>query len=113
MILLQKRLIAPYEVYKEFRSVEMKLRNGLVSTKKCSLLHQTRAVLVGDMISNSKVTTPKKTKSGLWADPWVVAMAKEKEAIVITGEQARNVSCFKNTAYASCTKLDAGPSLSL
>jgi len=91
-LIAEERLIAPYEVYKE-------IQVGGDEITKWASKHEEMFVapsdseqsFVGDMISNSKVTTPKKTKSGLWADPWVVAMAKEKEAIVITGEQARNV----------------------
>ncbi len=92
-LIAEERLIAPYEVYREIQIGGDDITQWASNHKEMFVTpSDSEQSFVGDMISSSRVKTPKKTRSGLWADPWVVALAKEKKAIVITGEQPNNTT---------------------
>ena len=87
-LITSRRMISPYEVFKEIEIGDDWILEWANQHKYMFLSPSANEQkYVSTIIIGNKIKAPKRKRSGLWADPWVVALAWDRQAIVVTGEQ--------------------------
>lgn len=92
-----KRLIAPYEVLLELQRGGDEIYKWAKSLDFMFLEPNDEVQqIVSEIVNKYPSFVPEESKDGIWADPYVIALAKAFNAVVVTGEKI-GWSWSKNT----------------
>jgi tRNA splicing ligase len=83
-----KRLIAPYEVLLELQRGGDEIYKWAKSLDFMFLEPNDEVQqIVSEIVNKYPSFVPEESKDGIWADPYVIALAKAFNAVVVTGEK--------------------------
>lgn len=88
-LIQQGRLVAPEEVFLEIKRGNDSLIKW-TKDRKVMFLPPDQALDIGvqDIVNRFPMFLPERSPDGVWADPYVIALARSRGGIVVTGEKA-------------------------